>query len=190
MVMKKSRLLGAVYAFTLLALVQPAHAALITSISSLDIGGKLYNVTFHSDTSFNALWDADDNGVFGGGGSVFSSAPTFWGDSTLAHQAALAIANYLGPNDETASRSDSFLVPYRTAYGTPIGPGYDTISTYSDVYFNTYSDTVMTTSRLDSSSYAMNPYASFSAVVTVPPAVWLFGSGLIGLIGIARRKKA
>lgn len=29
-----------------------------------------------------------------------------------------------------------------------------------------------------------------SSVVPIPPAVWLFGSGLIGLIGIARRKKA
>lgn len=28
------------------------------------------------------------------------------------------------------------------------------------------------------------------AVVPVPPALWLFGSGLLGLIGIARRKKA
>ena len=28
------------------------------------------------------------------------------------------------------------------------------------------------------------------SVVPVPPAVWLFGSGLIGLIGIARRKKS
>jgi len=27
-------------------------------------------------------------------------------------------------------------------------------------------------------------------VVPVPPAVWLFGSGLIGLIGVARRKKS
>ena len=28
------------------------------------------------------------------------------------------------------------------------------------------------------------------SVVPVPPAVWLFGSGLIGLIGIARRQKS
>ena len=28
-----------------------------------------------------------------------------------------------------------------------------------------------------------------AAVVPVPPAVWLFGSGLLGLVGIARRKK-
>ena len=31
---------------------------------------------------------------------------------------------------------------------------------------------------------------SAAAVVPIPPAVWLFGSGLLGLIGIARRKKA
>jgi len=29
-----------------------------------------------------------------------------------------------------------------------------------------------------------------AAVVPVPPAIWLFGSGLIGLIGVARRKKS
>jgi hypothetical protein len=29
-----------------------------------------------------------------------------------------------------------------------------------------------------------------TSVVPVPPSVWLFGSGLLGLIGIARRKKA
>lgn len=35
----------------------------------------------------------------------------------------------------------------------------------------------------------VNTFAKFS-VVPVPAAVWLFGSGLVGLIGIARRKKA
>jgi len=29
-----------------------------------------------------------------------------------------------------------------------------------------------------------------TAVVPIPPAVWLFGSGLLGLVGMARRKKA
>jgi len=32
-------------------------------------------------------------------------------------------------------------------------------------------------------------YGDVSAV-PVPAAVWLFGSGLVGLVGIARRKKA
>ena len=30
----------------------------------------------------------------------------------------------------------------------------------------------------------------YDGVVPIPAAVWLFGSGLLGLIGIARRKKA
>ena len=33
-------------------------------------------------------------------------------------------------------------------------------------------------------------YVEYASAVPVPAAVWLFGSGLIGLIGIARRKKA
>ena len=34
-------------------------------------------------------------------------------------------------------------------------------------------------------------YDNFTiTAVPVPAAVWLFGSGLIGLVGIARRKKA
>ena len=28
-----------------------------------------------------------------------------------------------------------------------------------------------------------------SAQIPIPPAIWLFGSGLLGLIGIARKKR-
>jgi len=59
-------------------------------------------------------------------------------------------------------------------------------------------------SLLSITEFGLNPFASagsvinpqFSSttfettVVPVPAAVWLFGSGLIGLIGFARRKKA
>ena len=38
---------------------------------------------------------------------------------------------------------------------------------------------------VNAASYEVNP-----AVVPVPAAVWLFGSGLLGLVGVARRKKA
>ena len=33
-------------------------------------------------------------------------------------------------------------------------------------------------------------YASLVSTVPIPAAIWLFGSGFIGLVGIARRKKA
>ena len=39
-------------------------------------------------------------------------------------------------------------------------------------------------------NFALNEMTLQGTLVPVPPAVWLFGSGLIGLIGLARRKKA
>lgn len=41
-----------------------------------------------------------------------------------------------------------------------------------------------------STLYTSYDNAFYSSPVPVPAAVWLFGSGLIGLIGVARRKKA
>jgi len=37
-----------------------------------------------------------------------------------------------------------------------------------------------------------HPYVAIenSSAVPVPPALWLFGSGLLGLIGISRRKRS
>ena len=44
--------------------------------------------------------------------------------------------------------------------------------------------------ELDYGSITPAPFDLGGATVPVPPAVWLFGSGLIGLIGIARRNKS
>jgi hypothetical protein len=50
------------------------------------------------------------------------------------------------------------------------------LSDYNDVYY--------------ASLYAMSEQLVVPTPTPVPAAVWLFGSGFIGLIGIARRKKA
>jgi hypothetical protein len=46
------------------------------------------------------------------------------------------------------------------------------------------------TDFITSDSGVTSGFFGGSTVVPVPAAVWLFGSGLLGLIGIARRKKA
>ena len=38
--------------------------------------------------------------------------------------------------------------------------------------------------------HTVGPASWTMTIVPIPTAVWLFGSGLIGLIGIARRKKS
>ena len=44
--------------------------------------------------------------------------------------------------------------------------------------------------RLDPVADATHFTALISSTVPIPPSVWLFGSGLLGLVGIARRTKA
>ena len=46
----------------------------------------------------------------------------------------------------------------------------------------------LTGGRLEGIGNTSNLAAKLGAVVPVPAAAWLFGSGLIGLIGVARRK--
>ncbi len=69
-------------------------------------------------------------------------------------------------------QSSSFLSLAGT--GVLTGGGYES------------TDATWTFSTTSMTSYSMS--VASVAVVPVPAAVWLFGSGLIGLIGIARRK--
>lgn len=87
------RIFGVVCAYVFILLVNTANAAVVNPIIGLNIDGAYYDVIFHdsSGDSFNGLWDADDNGVFGGGTSVFSVAPMFWGDQAGAELARDAI---------------------------------------------------------------------------------------------------
>ncbi len=45
-------------------------------------------------------------------------------------------------------------------------------------------------SMIDGPFGGYNANFNFTSAVPVPAAVWLFGSGLLGLVGVARRKKA
>jgi len=68
----------------------------------------------------------------------------------------------------------------------PAGTNYLSFAIASqENIFNDTSGTEFDGHYADSVSLSL----SFAAV-PVPPAVWLFGSGLIGLVGMARRKKA
>lgn len=198
--MNKSRLSGAVCAAALVVLSNTSHAALLNPILGLNIGSTLYDVTFHTNPgdSFMALWDADNDGVWGGGSSVFTSAPLFWGDFAGARIAAQAITAALGTSDTTTSRitSDSFFVPWQrripgVGSSLQLTSGIDTITIAGDLDPDLATDGFNTFDYAEDNDNVWNPYASFAvSAVPVPAAVWLFGSGLIGLIGVARRKKA
>ena len=58
---------------------------------------------------------------------------------------------------------------------------------YSD-YNIYYNPNAAGNSYLGGLKYALNGAGFLAPAVPIPPAVWLFGSGLLGLVGIARRK--
>ena len=191
-------------AAALLTLSNTSQAALVSEIVGLDIGGTLYDVTFHAGTgdSFMALWDADNDGAWGGGGSVLTEAPQFWGNTAGAAQAATAITQRLGLEDwvdasSVSFRYDSYMVPY-AAVGcdspwatTTLTSGTDCVAGYRDDWRLDVDSTGQLWPWGEDVARADYRYASFQpSAVPVPAAVWLFGSGLLGLIGVARRKKA
>ena len=150
----------------------PSSGQCLTGVSGLVVSGATYDVYFTEESFLN---------LFGDPLSVTFDPPTFWEDQTTSGEAFAAIVDIVDTNGLSGYRMDNsttlwgeVTIPYTTTDGIEtlikswsLGFGPDLVSLLTDV----------------------RPTAVFS-VVPVPAAVWLFGSGLIGLIGIARRKKA
>jgi hypothetical protein len=71
-------------------------------------------------------------------------------------------------------------------YGTPSNPPFNT----NAWGFNFSASGGMSTLSKSTNLFAMAVYNGDVGAVPIPAAVWLFGSGLLGLIGLSRRKKA
>ncbi len=85
---------------------------------------------------------------------------------------------------------DRFYVPYEYT----ILPNLARYNAMSDTGTFGDDDTLGSYTFLDTHAFnnTYNPIATFSEVnpVPLPAAAWLFGSGLLGLIGFYKRKKA
>jgi hypothetical protein len=166
--------------------VSYANAASVSGLQNVDIGGTLYDVTFHSNLSFYELWDGNIDGNFEPDGSVFDGAPTFWGDELLAESAATAVMSKLGVFDTVLdSAGDGFAVPYAHKDSSSIG----LVKIWFEYYPHLGADLLFYDTRYYFTGSSDVPYASFAvSAVPVPAAVWLFGTALIGLVGFSKRK--
>jgi len=64
-----------------------------------------------------------------------------------------------------------------------------TYDSYADLLSNDFSASSFSQLNINA-NFSAGGLAATVPPVPIPPALWLFGSGLIGLAGIARRKKA
>ncbi|HED33210.1 MAG TPA: hypothetical protein ENJ08_03190 [Gammaproteobacteria bacterium] len=97
---------------------------------------------------------------------------------TTNPSSSFVFPDYSGTFDSlsfSGSQPVSILGLYNTYSGTFDGTNLNIAGVFYDPYYDGY-------------TYNYNISASVSSV-PVPAAVWLFGSGLLGLLGIAKRKK-
>ena len=129
----------------------------------------LYNVEFINDTGLNVYGTVDGPFDF----------PLAEDAVTVAIQLNTALnLNNPVPTGASSAGSSEFFIPGIEYFGFWAGFG---------------SEDPLQSGLWDGSLAVLNPdeistFASFTPAVPVPAAVWLFGSGLLGLIGIARRK--
>lgn len=104
------------------------------------------------------------------------------------------IADVTTPVDLTGMNPDHLDPPGSTIFGAPTfdynskGSGPKTIDLLDET-----GNALLFAAKADPGSSGDNDYfkissLTYTTVVPVPAAIWLFSSGLLGLIGIARRK--
>lgn len=161
-----------------------AHAGLITSLSNLEIDGTHYNVTFNVGQSFNDLFDNDGDGIFNDhDGSVFNTAPLFWGDEAGAKSAAEAIIAALGDTDLTNTSTDAFIIPHQINT-TDISRYFG----FGDEHTDPANDNLRSIAATVTGLHVNFPIATFQKVPE-PPTIALIGLalGMMGLMGRRRR---
>ena len=204
---KKSGLLGAVCASVFSLCAIPSHAALIDTG-----GGWIYDtvmdITWAQPDTVRNWGDANTwaagltlGGVSGwrlpyisvaAGAGPFTGSPV---DCSTASEAAcrdnelgyMFYQNLSGTSGQSILTSgDPDLALFPTLQSSPYWSGTEFGSGFAWGFNFGGGTQGSTVQDVSFGSWAVHS----GSVVPVPAAVWLFGSGLLGLIGIARRKKA
>ena len=158
-------------------------------ILNLEVGGTLYNVDFEFDE-----WPD----IYGSPTPVFDFTAELAQEANEKVNAVLNGANesgekvkQVGPPQEGASNEGFPLyaigVNFESPYVDWIGAAFiDNLDLWADDFLGI----PLTGSQDIESTWMWANFSEAPSEIPVPAAVWLFGSGLLGLIGIARKKKA
>ena len=159
--------------------------------TGVDVGGSLYDVSFVDGTCVDIFNGCDATSDF-----TFNSQ-----SQALAASQALLDQVFIdgvdGNFNSTPSLTEGITGTWAYIYtnyevgGSILRGAY---AYFDDNLIYDFTNIYQTTPWDDTSTNAVRAWAVWSnasspSAVPVPAAAWLFGSGLVGLIGVARRKK-
>jgi hypothetical protein len=142
------------------------------------------------DTNMNGIQDVGESGLPGVTVNLLNGSD----DSLLGSTSTDASGNYLFRFDIYSS-FNPYIADFKIEFVLPVGYSFSPQDQGSDDTVDSDADTSSGLSGLIS-GFDSNPdiirydidAGMYQSFVPIPAAVWLFGSGLLGLIGIARRK--
>ena len=164
----------------------------VDAILDLEVNGYgLYDVHFYEFDQYNVGELIRDP-------ATEDISVAFWGDSDGAYAATVAVTAALGTQYPVYTRYytssvggaqyDRFYIPF--AYTSSSYPFFYWWGEYSDfVDIDNILPSPTSMQDLNQMGYVFAKLTPSVSAVPVPAAVWLFGSGLIGLITFARGKR-
>jgi hypothetical protein len=149
--------------------------------AQLGSGGQFEGFRYATNTEVQSLWSNFGIDLSAGAATSIS------GQDPNVETAAGFLGN-------TWNQYASWDYPFGTSGITAdiTGSGHYALGAHQTDWGTTQYETIGLIT-IDNSLSSIVPYGSYlvmTSAVPVPAAVWLFGSGMLGLIGIARRKKA
>jgi hypothetical protein len=163
------------------------------SYSKINSSTRALKATYASDLGVSSL--VYTNKVFGISNTTYSLTANF-NNSNVFQNGTVSISGKitgLGINT-TQTLMTANLTKFATGYGGYV-LGFNTSNIVCNPLINAYSQCTTAESIYIGIFKSFNFKTDFSTKgyaltsVPIPAAAWLFGSGLLGLVGIARRKK-
>ncbi len=212
--MKRSHLMGALGAMLSTIITLPAHAALI-GVLPATTGGTDWQAYY--DDQLDITWTANaningadtwDNQVAWAAGLNIDGV-TGWRLPSMDVNGDGGIVSCTVSQAQAACKDNEYGHLFNYGAGTVFGSGITASSpgpfsnVQSGVYWSgtefasnptrawvfRFDSGILLTGIKDGSGFAWAVRSGDVSAVPVPAAVWLFGSGLIGLLGMARRKR-
>lgn len=140
---------------------------------------SVYNIeqlTLHAGESFDYLW-----GVFVPQGSVAPGTYEFYYSTLRLSFTGTALGMKFGPDGLPIGAVDGDGKPILDQFGNPVPAQFVIEKAYGEI-------DIGVTGCPNANASCVNGFSRTVSAVPVPATLWLFGSGLLGLSAVARRR--